>query len=69
MKTRNVSDFPISNSDFIDLRSPATTMFDGFAAVFNTGRAVFPREDGSPEQIPTAAVTNTGSAGTVEIRL
>src|SRR5580704_18325521 len=57
MKTRNVSDFPISNADFIDLRTHATTMFEEFAATFNTGRAIFPREDGSPEQVSTAAVT------------
>src|SRR3981189_2666822 len=46
MKKRNVSDFPVSNAGFIDLRTHATTMFEGFAAV-NTNRAIFPREDGS----------------------
>jgi putative ABC transport system permease protein len=56
LKKRNVSDFPISNADFIDLRNHATTMFEEFAAV-NTNRAIFPREDGSPEQVPTAVVT------------
>ena len=56
MKKRNVRDFPISNPDFIDLRTNAKTMFEEFAAV-NTNRAIFPREGGSPEQVPTAGVT------------
>ena len=56
MKKRNVTDFPFSNADFLDLRNSATTMFEEFAAV-NTFRAIFPREDGTPEQVPTAGVT------------
>src|SRR5450759_1850512 len=42
LKKRNVSDFPISNADFIDLRSNAKTMFEEFAAI-NTNKAIFPR--------------------------
>src|SRR5579864_1368197 len=56
MKKRSVTDFPFSNADFLDLRNSATKMFEEFAAV-NTARAVFPREDGTPEQVPIAAVT------------
>jgi predicted permease len=56
MRKRNVRDFPLSNADFIDLRNSATTMFEEFAAV-NTSRAIFPREDGSPEQARVATVT------------
>src|SRR5215469_12991292 len=56
MKKRSVTDFPFSNEDFLDLRNNATKMFEEFAAV-RTNRGVFPREDGTPEQIPVAAVT------------
>src|ERR1700682_2342231 len=56
MRKRDVKDFPFSNADFFDLRNGATSSFEDFAAV-NTGRAVMPREDGTPEQIRTAAVT------------
>jgi predicted permease len=56
MKKRNVTDFPFSNADFLDLRNSATKMFEEFSAV-RTARAVFPREDGTPEQVSTAAVT------------
>src|SRR5262249_51139655 len=56
LKRRTVSDFPISNADFIDLRSNARTMFEDFAAI-NTNRAIFPREDGTPEQVSAAVVT------------
>jgi hypothetical protein len=53
MKKRNVTDFPFSDADFLDSRNSATRVFEEFAAV-NTGRAIFPREDGTPEQVPTA---------------
>src|SRR5437879_9347328 len=33
MKKRNVTDFPFSNADFLDLRTNAKTMFEDFAAV------------------------------------
>src|SRR5260370_4189760 len=56
MKKRSVTDFPFSNEDFLDLRNNETKMFEEFSAV-NTRRAVFPREDGTPEQVPVAAVT------------
>ena len=56
MRKRNVKDFPLSNADFLDLRSGAAAMFEEMGAVV-TGRAILPREDGSPEQIRTAAVT------------
>ena len=56
MRKRNVKDFPFSNADFIDLRNGAGAMFEGLGAV-DTGRAIVPREDGSPEQIHWAAVT------------
>ncbi len=56
LKKRNVSDFPLSNADFTDLGANTKTTFEEFAAL-HTSRAIFPREDGSPEQVPTAAVT------------
>jgi len=56
MRKRNVQDFPLSNANFLDLRNGTTAMFDEFGAVF-TGRAAFPREDGTPEQIRWAVVT------------
>src|SRR5690242_4819738 len=56
LRQRNVNDWPLSDVDFIDLRNGAKTTFEEIAAV-NTGRAIMPREDGSPEQIRTALVT------------
>src|SRR5215475_7225899 len=56
LRQRNVTDWPLSDVDFIDLRNGAQTTFEEIAAV-NTGRNVMPREDGSPEQIRIASVT------------
>lgn len=56
LRKRNVKDFPLSNADFLDLRHGTTGVFEGFEAV-NTGRAVVPREDNTPEQIRVAVVT------------
>src|SRR5450755_1281172 len=56
MRKRNVKDFPLSDADFIDLRNGSASMFQELGAV-NTGRATFPREDDSPEQVRVAAVT------------
>ncbi len=56
MRKRGVKDFPFSNADFIDLRNGAGAMFEDLGAV-RSGRAIVPREDGSPEQIRWASVT------------
>ncbi|MBO0860804.1 MAG: ABC transporter permease [Chloracidobacterium sp.] len=56
LRRRNVTDWPLSDIDFIDLRNGAKTTFEDIAAV-NTGRGVMPREDGSPEQVRIASVT------------
>src|SRR5580700_4480216 len=45
---RNVKDFPISNADFLDLRSGAKNTFEDFGAI-NTGRGPVPQADGTPE--------------------
>ncbi|HKM91669.1 MAG TPA: ABC transporter permease [Candidatus Acidoferrales bacterium] len=56
MTKRHVRDFAFSNANFIDLRNEAKTMFDGFAAV-QTFPQLLEREDGTPEQIQSAAVS------------
>jgi putative ABC transport system permease protein len=56
LRTRSVKDFPFPNADFCDLRSGAKTMFEDFAAI-RTGRPIFPRDDGTPEQLRAAFVT------------
>ncbi len=56
MTRRNVKDFPLSDADYIDVRNGLARMFDRMGTV-NTGRAPFPREDGTPELVRTAAVT------------
>jgi len=56
MRRRNVKDFPFSDADFVDLRNGAKSMFEDFAGVI-TGRAIFPRADGVPEQSRFATVT------------
>src|SRR5215831_5343725 len=53
LRQRNVTDWPLSNTDVFDLRNGAKTTFEDIAAV-NTGRRVMPREDGSPEQVRVA---------------
>src|SRR5262245_43383400 len=55
LRQRNVNDWPLSDVDFIDLRNGAKTTFEDIAAL-STGRATMSREDGSPEQVRTAAV-------------
>jgi putative ABC transport system permease protein len=56
LRQRNVTDWPLANVDFIDLRNGAKTKFEDVAAV-STGRIIIPQEDGSPEQIRVASVT------------
>src|SRR5579863_591616 len=56
LQVRHVRDFPFSNEDFIDLRDGTKNVFQDMAGVF-TLRNVFPREDGTPEQIRLAVVT------------
>ncbi|MDR3701353.1 MAG: ABC transporter permease [Candidatus Sulfopaludibacter sp.] len=56
MRKRNVKDFPWSNAEFFDFRDFAKSTFEQFAAV-RTGRATIPREDGTSEQVRTAAIT------------
>jgi predicted permease len=56
MQRRNVKDFPISNADFLDVRSGAKTAFEDFAAVF-TGRGLTPQADGTPEETSFARVS------------
>ena len=53
---RNVKDFPISNADFLDLRSGAKNTFEDFGAI-NTGRGPVPQADGTPEQVRFASVS------------
>jgi len=55
-KKRSVTDWPFSNANFLDLRDGAKTMFEDFTAV-NVVRAIFSREDGTPEQVRIATVT------------
>src|SRR5262245_4204109 len=56
LRQRNVTDWPLSNTDVFDLRNGAKTMFEDIAAVY-TRRATMPREDGAPEQVRIATVT------------
>jgi putative ABC transport system permease protein len=56
LRKRNVRDFPLSNSDFIDLREGTKSAFDDLAGVF-TFRLTVQREDGTPEQTKAAVVT------------
>src|SRR5262245_54591742 len=56
LRQRNVTDWPLSNTDVFDLRNGAKTTFEDIAAV-NTGRRIMPREDGAPEQVRVASVT------------
>ena len=56
MRTRNVKDFPLSNADFLDLRTQTSGVFEEVGAV-RTNRATVPREDGAPEQIRFGVVT------------
>jgi putative ABC transport system permease protein len=55
LRNRNVYDFPFSNADYFDVRKGAT-MLQELAGV-NTGRGIFPAEDGTPEQIRTGFAT------------
>jgi putative ABC transport system permease protein len=57
LRKRNVHDLPFSNADYIDLREGTKALFTDMAGVF-TGRMVVAREDGTPEQIRYAVVTN-----------
>ena len=59
LQKRTVTDFPVSNADFLDRRNGAKNNFEDFAAV-QTFRFTIPGSDGTPEQVRAAAV---GSAG------
>ena len=56
LQRRNVTDFPLSNVDYLDLRNGAKNNFEDFAAV-NTFRFTLPGLDGMPERIRAAAVS------------
>jgi putative ABC transport system permease protein len=56
LRQRNVTDWPLSNADFFDLRNGVKTTFEDIAAL-STGRTTIFREDGSPEQVRTASIT------------
>jgi putative ABC transport system permease protein len=56
MQKRNVKDFPLSNSDFLDLRNGAKNSFEDFGAV-QTFRATVPGLDGKLERVRMAAVS------------
>ena len=56
LQKRNVKDFPLSNSDYLDLRNGAKNNFDDFAALV-TFRATLPGVDGSLEQVRMASVS------------
>lgn len=56
LQKRNVKDFPLSNTDFLDLRNGAKNNFEDFAAV-QTFRFTLPGLDGTPERVRAAAVS------------
>lgn len=56
-RKRSVTDWPFSNANFIDLQNGPKATFKDFGAVF-TDRLVLQKEDGTPEQVRTATVTN-----------
>ena len=56
LQKRNVTDFPISNVDFLDVRNGAKNNFEDFAAV-QTFRLTLPGLDGTPERVRMAAVS------------
>jgi len=56
MKKRNVRDFPNSNANFIDLRDGAKNTVEDYAAVVTFPNLV-QRDDGTPEQIQQAVVS------------
>ena len=56
LQKRNVKDFPLSNTDYLDLRNGAKNNFDDFAAL-QTFRATLPGVDGSLEQVRMAQVS------------
>ena len=56
LQSRNVKDFPLSNTDYLDLRNGAKNNFDDFAAL-QTFRATLPGVDGSLEQVRMAQVS------------
>jgi predicted permease len=56
LTVRNVSDFPLSNEDYIDLRDGTKNVFREMAGVF-TSKIIWPTEDGAPEQVRLGIVT------------
>lgn len=56
MRKRNVTDFPFSNADFLDLRQGTKTSFEGLAAV-QTDQVLLEHRDGSTEQVRYASIT------------
>jgi predicted permease len=55
LRARNVSDWPFSGPDFLDLQRTGT-LFEGIAGVL-TGRAILPAENGEAEMVRTGTVT------------
>jgi len=52
MPNRDVKDFPVSSSDFIDVRNGMTAVFEDVAGIESATRSlVIPREDGTSEQV------------------
>src|SRR5215475_9588808 len=47
LRQRNVTNYPLSNTDVFDVRNGSKTTFEDTAAVY-TMRRVIPREDGAP---------------------
>ena len=56
LRARSVEDFPLSEADFIDIRTNTTDAFEDVAAVL-TGRGAVPQQDGSLAEIRWARVT------------
>ncbi|MGH9629522.1 MAG: ABC transporter permease, partial [Bryobacteraceae bacterium] len=56
LRKRGVTDLPLSDPDFIDLRNGAKDRFEDLAAVM-TGRMLLPQSDGTLEQVRFALVT------------
>ncbi|HEV3038301.1 MAG TPA: ABC transporter permease [Candidatus Angelobacter sp.] len=56
LRKRNVRDFPLSDSNYIDLREGSRKAFQDMAGVF-TFPNLLPMADGTPEQVQVAVVT------------
>ena len=56
LRARNDVGMPISGENYTDIRNGSKAAFEDMAAV-NTGRAIIPGADGSPEQVHNGLVT------------